>query len=128
VNPLNTPLPAAGPNDLLLFFLGRRRLFQVEGESMLPTLQPKQRLLVKLRSHGGLSPSPGTVVVCHHPSDLNLVITKRVWRSNDGWLELRGDNPAVSTDSRQFGQVPLEQVIGEVTAVIPPTGRPSDVT
>ena len=125
---MNTPLPAAGLKDLLLFFLGRRRLFQVEGDSMLPALQPKQRLLVKLRSHGGLSPSPGTVVVCHHPSDLNLVITKRVWQSNDGWLELRGDNPAASSDSRQFGQVSLEQVIGEVTAVIPPTGRSSDGT
>ena len=95
---------------------------------MLPALQPKQRLLVKLRPYDGRSPSPGTVVVCHHPSDLNLVITKRVWQSNDGWLELRGDNPTASTDSRQFGQVALEQVIGEVTAVIPPTGRSSDGT
>ena len=95
---------------------------------MLPALQPKQRLLVKLRPHDGRSPSPGTVVVCHHPSDLNLVITKRVWQSDDGWLELRGDNPTASTDSRQFGQVSLEQVIGEVTAVIPGTGRPSDGT
>ena len=125
---MNTPLPAAGLKDLLLFFLGRRRLFQVEGDSMLPALQPKQRLLVKLRPHDGRSPSPGTVVVCHHPSDINLVITKRVWQSNDGWLELRGDNPTASTDSRQFGQVSLEQVIGEVTAVIPPTGRSSDGT
>ena len=125
---MNTPLPAAGLSDLLLFFLGRRRLFQVEGDSMLPSLQPKQRLLVKLRPHDGRSPSPGTVVVCHHPSNINLVITKRVWQSNDGWLELRGDNPAASTDSRQFGQVSLEQVIGEVTAVIPPSGRPSDGT
>ena len=125
---MNTPLPAAGLKDLLLFFLGRRRLFQVEGDSMLPSLQPKQRLLVKLWPHDGRSPSPGTVVVCHHPSNINLVITKRVWQSNDGWLELRGDNPAASTDSRQFGQVSLEQVIGEVTAVIPPTGRSSDGT
>ena len=95
---------------------------------MLPALQPKQRLLVKLRPHDGRSPSPGTVVVCHHPSDLNLVITKRVWQLNNGWLELRGDNPAASTDSRHFGQVPLDHVIGVVTAVIPPTGRPSDKT
>jgi len=125
---VNAPLPAAGLKDLLLFFLGRRRLFQVEGDSMIPALQPKQRLLVKLRPRDGQSPSPGTVVVCHHPSDINLVITKRVWQSKDGWLELRGDNPAASTDSRQFGKVSLERVIGEVTAVIPPTGRPGDGT
>jgi nickel-type superoxide dismutase maturation protease len=123
---VNTPLPAAGLKDLLLFFLGRRRLFQVEGDSMLPALQPKQRLLVKRLPKTGLPPSRGSVVVCHHPSDLDLVITKRVWQSTETWLELRGDNQDASTDSRHFGQVPLDRVIGVVTAVIPSTGRPSD--
>ena len=110
---------------MLLFFLGRRKLFQVEGDSMLPSLQPKQRLLVKLRLQGDKSPTPGTIVVCRHPSEINMVITKRVWRSNDGWLELRGDNPEASTDSRHFGQVPLDRLIGEVTAVISSTDLPS---
>jgi len=54
------------------------------------------------------------------------VITKRVWQSTETWLELRGDNQDASTDSRHFGQVPLDRVIGVVTAVIPSTGRPSD--
>ena len=125
---MNTPLPAAGFKDLLLFFLGRRRLFEVQGPSMLPGLKPGQRLLVKSLAKPDKPPSQGSVVVCHHPSDFNLVITKRVWQSNDGWLELRGDNPVASTDSRHFGQVPLDHVIGVVTAVIPPTGRPSDRT
>ena len=108
--------------------MGRRKLFQVEGDSMLPSLQPKQRLLVKLRRQGDQSPTPGTVVVCRHPNEINLVITKRVWPSNDGWLELRGDNPEASTDSRHFGLVPLDRLIGEVTAVISSTDLPSDRT
>ncbi|WP_256359636.1 nickel-type superoxide dismutase maturation protease [Synechococcus sp. UW179A] len=111
---------------MLLFFLGRRRLFQVEGDSMLPALQPKQRLLVKTLPKTAQPPSPGTVVVCFHPSDLNLVITKRVWQSTETWLELRGDNQDGSTDSRHFGQVPLNRVIGVVTAVIPSTARQID--
>ena len=93
---------------------------------MLPALQPKQRLLVKLLPKGSRSPSPGTVVVCHHPSDINLVITKRVWHSTETWLELRGDNQDESTDSRHFGPVPLDRVIGVVTAVIPSTSRQID--
>ncbi len=93
---------------------------------MLPALQPKQRLLVKRLPTSGKPPSPGSVVVCHHPSDHDLVITKRVWKSTGSWLELRGDNQGSSTDSRHFGQVPLERVIGVVTAVIPALGNPSD--
>ena len=93
---------------------------------MLPALQPRQRLLVKTLPTTGQPPSPGSVVVCHHPSDQNLVITKRVWESTDAWLELRGDNQDASTDSRHFGQVPLDRVIGVVTAVIPLTGRQID--
>ena len=88
---------------------------------MLPGLQPKQRLIVKVLAKGAQSPPAGTVVVCRHPGNANLVLTKRVWRSQGQLLELRGDNPEASTDSRHFGQVPLELVIGEVTAVIPAT-------
>ena len=116
---MNSPLPAAGLTDLLLFFMGRRKLFQVEGESMLPSLQPRQRLLVKPLPQKTTAPLNGSVVVCRHPADGNLILTKRVWRSQGQWLELRGDNPAASTDSRHFGQVPLDTVIGVVTAVIP---------
>ena len=123
---MNTPLPAAGLKDLLLFFLGRRRLFQVEGNSMLPSFPPGQRLLVKMLPQSGKSPSPGSVVICRHPNDTNLVLTKRVWQSNGDWLELRGDNPEASTDSRQFGKVPLNSVIGVVTAVIASPGGRSE--
>ncbi len=89
---------------------------------MLPGLQPKQRLIVKILAKGAQAPPEGTVVVCRHPDDANLVLTKRVWRSHGQLLELRGDNPQASTDSRHFGRVPLDHVIGEVTAVIPVQG------
>ena len=90
---MKSQIPAAGFRDLLLFFMGRRKLFQVEGDSMLPSLQPRQRLLVKPLALQAESPSDGSVVVCRHPGDANLVITKRVWRSQGQLLELRGDNP-----------------------------------
>ena len=93
---------------------------------MLPSLQPRQRLIVKPLAQEASAPKNGSVVVCRHPNDAALVITKRVWRSQGQLLDLRGDNPAASTDSRNFGQVPMECVIGVVTAVIPTTGMRSD--
>lgn len=115
----NSPLPAAGLKDLLLFFLGKRKLFEVEGASMLPALAPKQRLLVKPLRRGMALPAVGAVVVCHHPSDANLVMTKRILSMDEQSLDLRGDNPDASTDSRHFGPVPLQCLIGEATAVVP---------
>tara|TARA_B100001121_G_scaffold101119_1_gene89717 strand:- start:1050 stop:1379 length:330 start_codon:yes stop_codon:yes gene_type:complete len=106
--------------------MGRRKLFQVEGDSMLPSLLPQQRLIVKPLPQAASAPEDGSVVVCRHPDDAALVITKRVWRSQGQLLDLRGDNPLASTDSRHFGRVPLECVIGVVTAVIPSTGVRSD--
>ena len=106
--------------------MGRRKLFQVEGDSMLPSLQPRQRLIVKPLAQEASAPENGSVVVCRHPNDAALVITKRVWRSQGQLLYLRGDNPVASTDSRHFGLVPMECVIGVVTAVIPTTGMRSD--
>ena len=93
---------------------------------MLPSLQPRQRLIVKTLAPEASAPENGSVVVCRHPNDAALVITKRVWRSQGQLLYLRGDNPVASTDSRHSGRVPLKCVIGVVTAVIPSTGVRSD--
>ena len=104
--------------DLLLFFLGRRRLFEVQGPSMLPALKPGQRLLVKPHRLGQELPQSGSVVVCRHPKKPDVVITKRLYERTDQQLDLRGDNPEASTDSRHFGPVPVESLIGEVIAIV----------
>ena len=104
--------------DLLLFFLGRRRLFEVQGPSMLPGLKPGQRLLVKPHRLDQPLPQIGSIVVCRHPSKPDMVITKRLSGRTDQQLDLRGDNPEESTDSRHFGPVPVESLIGEATAIV----------
>ena len=104
--------------DLLLFFLGRRRLFEVQGPSMLPGLKPGQRLLVKPHRLDQPLPQIGSIVVCRHPSKPDMVITKRLSERTDQQLDLRGDNPEASTDSRHFGPVPVESLIGEVMAIV----------
>ena len=104
--------------DLLLFFLGRRRLFEVQGPSMLPGLEPGQRLLVKPHRQGQPLPQIGSVVVCRHPTNPGLIMTKRLFGSTNQQLDLRGDNPLESTDSRHFGPVAVDCLIGEVKALV----------
>jgi len=82
---------------------------------MRPWLAPGDQLLV--RSLSG-RPAAGACVVLRHPERPETRIVKRVSRVlPDGRLEVLGFNEASSTDSRQFGPVPVRQVEGEVTGV-----------
>ncbi len=74
---------------------------------MIPTLAPGERLLVRT----GGRPRPGDLVVVRRPE--RLVIKRLVRDDEDGcWVE--GDNPAASDDSRTFGAVPRDAIVGRV--------------
>jgi phage repressor protein C with HTH and peptisase S24 domain len=78
-------------------------LYRVSGESMEPSYKPG-RLVVGLRC---AKPHRGDVVV----ADFGRLLIKRVGRiETDGGLWLLGDNPGMSSDSRDFGPVPPECV------------------
>ena len=55
------------------------------------------------------------------PSKPTIDIVKRVEFSTDSGVSLRSDNPDAEgvSDSRQFGVVPFDLVIGKVAAVSP---------
>jgi signal peptidase I len=97
----------------------------VEGESMLPTLRPGQRIAVgPLRR----PPARGELVVLRRPGS-SLEMVKRVAGLPgervrlDGGLAITlgpdeyfvlGDNPAGSTDGRAFGPVPAAALVARV--------------
>jgi len=84
---------------------------------MLPLLSPGDELLINPRAYRRRAPQPGDIVVVRHPFTPNLEIIKRVAFSDEhGYYHLRGDNPAESTDSRAFGPVPRQQIMGQVTS------------
>ena len=57
---------------------------------------------------------PGEIVVVRRPDRPDLLVVKRVLgRTPDGWW-VGGDNPNASNDSRVFGAVPDELVVGRV--------------
>jgi len=100
---------------------GLRRIV-VEGDSMRPTLEPGDRLLlVPCRR-----PSVGDLVAVPDPRSGRLLV-KRV-RAVDGLsVEVVGDNPAASTDSRAFGPVPRRVLRGRVVRRYHPRGRSGPV-
>ena len=110
-------LAAVGLVDLLLFFCGRRRVMQVEGHSMWPTLKPKDRVIVRpLNQHSAL-PAIGSILVCIHPQQPSRQVIKRLSAFAENQLTILGDCPDASTDSRQWGGIPKRCLIGEVVAL-----------
>jgi nickel-type superoxide dismutase maturation protease len=85
---------------------------EVRGDSMAPSLLPGDRLLVESRSYERRSPRPGEVVLAGDPRDPDRELIKRVAGVDDAAFaaELRGDAPDASTDSREFGSVPLSTI------------------
>lgn len=102
----------------------------VQGRSMLPTLRPGARVLVYKAAYGLPSPSggyllrwgfpsTGQIVAARNPSTGSAVV-KRVgaWalpdRVQGDRVYLLGDNPSESSDSREYGPIPVESVSGRV--------------
>jgi nickel-type superoxide dismutase maturation protease len=114
----------------LAFRIARRfRRFAISGRSMLPTLSPGDWVLVDERAyqHGAL-PRRGHVVVAADPREPARHLVKRVAAVDlHGQVRLEGDNADESTDSREFGAVPVSNVKGRVRWRYWPMGRAGSV-
>lgn len=94
---------------------------------MLPALRPGDWLIAR-RTH---RIRPGQVVLAWHPSRDGLLLVKRAARRVDGgwWLESDFPEAPGAADSRAFGVVPDDKVVGRVLARYwrprrrPPKGR-----
>jgi nickel-type superoxide dismutase maturation protease len=94
-------------------------LARVSGASMVPAFYEGDRLLV----HYGVAVGPGDVVLARDPRDAALVVLKRIARREGGGWWLLADNPYAPGDSRQFGVVGDELVLGRVAARVWPPRR-----
>lgn len=99
---------------------------EVRGHSMSPALDPGDRLLVESWSFTRRNPRPGDMVLARDPRQPRRELVKRVGSvdAGAGSLELRGDAPAASTDSRAFGAVPIAAVRWRVVGRYWPLARP----
>jgi phage repressor protein C with HTH and peptisase S24 domain len=75
---------------------------------MIPTLAPGERLLVRLDGPIVL----GDIVVFKRATQFDV---KRVLHIEAEGVFVQGDNELVSTDSRTYGLIPFDDVLGTVT-------------
>ena len=59
----------------------------------------------------------GDIVVASHPEIKNKLIIKRIYRICQNRFDLRGDNYLSSTDSREFGLIELNLIVGKVDKI-----------
>ncbi|MEL6138846.1 MAG: nickel-type superoxide dismutase maturation protease [Cyanobacteria bacterium J06626_23] len=112
-------LPRSNWRELLRLLMRKRQRYQVAETSMLPTLKPGDTVLVQPLAPSTVIASCD-IVVARHPSHPNLLLIKRVKEIfYDGGCYLISDNLAEPTaqDSRSFGVVAADQIIGRVTSL-----------
>jgi nickel-type superoxide dismutase maturation protease len=105
---------------LRLTRLARRSLdaVVVDGVSMAPALLPGDRLLVESVTLRWRPPRVGQIVLAPDPRAPQRELVKRVAEHDPvtDLVELRGDAPESSTDSRAFGAVPRAMIRWRVAA------------
>ncbi len=104
-------LREANWKDRLLYAIGKRRAFHVQGSSMSPTFKDGDVVMIVRQRYF----EPGDIVLAQHPYKQSVNMLKRVTAIDEnGRYSLAGDNPDESTDSRTFGTVPPDQIRGKV--------------
>lgn len=105
--------------------LARRTLrIRIEGPSMEPTFADGDRLLVWRTDRL----SPGQVAVVRDPREPTRLWVKRVHDVADDGLDVRGDDPDRSTDSRTVGLIPRRLVVGRVVRRYAVAGTTTPIT
>ena len=86
----------------------------VIGPSMSPTLRHGDRLLVR-RLRPGHRVRVGSVVLARFPARPELLVVKRVERTDPGGSWVVGDNALVADDSRKYGvAVPVGRAVARL--------------
>lgn len=95
--------------------------FKVSGRSMEPTFKEGQTLLVSSLPYFFQQPKVGDVVVIKDPRDPSTssgqdgrLLLKRIKKKEKDKYFVAGDNPQASTDSRTFGAIKKENILGRV--------------
>ncbi|MEM8637624.1 MAG: nickel-type superoxide dismutase maturation protease [Cyanobacteria bacterium P01_G01_bin.54] len=111
-----TALPHCTWPEFWRWLLRRRYRRRIEGDSMLPLLQPGEEVLVDPHAYRNVAPQVGDIVVAQHPLQSDRQIIKRIAEIHpEPAYVLYGENLAQSSDSRQFGPVGRSLILGKVT-------------
>ena len=107
------------PNLLTLFnlIIGRRQHLRVVGKSMLGTISEGDLITYKKIDFKNPDLGIGDIVIASHPKIKNKLIIKRIYGMHQNKFDLRGDNLLFSTDSREWGLIELDLIVGKVEKI-----------
>ncbi|MBI1919269.1 nickel-type superoxide dismutase maturation protease [Candidatus Microgenomates bacterium] len=87
--------------------------FVVSGHSMEPNFKEGQIVLISSIPYLFRPPKISDVVVIKDPRSRRLLLKRIISRENQKYF-VSGDNPQASTDSRTFGSINKENILGKV--------------
>ena len=89
--------------------------FKIEDKSMEPKLKPGDYVLVNKLAYVFQKPAKRDVIIFRHPKEKNKFLIKRIASITDsGEYFVVGDNKNQSSDSRNFGNIKKNLIIGKV--------------
>ena len=97
--------------------IGYRQHLRVVGDSMEGTISEGDLIIYKKTNRKHLDLNIGDIVVASHPKIKNKLIIKRIYQIHQNKFDLRGDNFLSSTDSREWGFIELDLIVGKVQQV-----------
>ena len=110
---------ASTAKKLLLLLVGARKRLRVTGSSMIPLLQPGEEILFHPQAYSHTFPQVGDIIVAQHPFQGKKIVKRVTAVLEDGSCFLIGDNHVASTDSRSYGFVAIDKILGRVTNKFP---------
>jgi len=102
---------------LFTLIIGYRQHLRVVGTSMERTLKEGDLVTYKKLNPKNIDLEIGDIVVAFHPKTKKKLIIKRIHRIYQNKFDLRGDNSDASNDSREFGLIELDLIIGKVDKI-----------
>ena len=102
---------------LITLIIGYRQHLRVVGDSMEQTISEGDLITYKKITPKNLELEVGDIVVASHPKIKNKLIIKRIYQIHQNKFDLRGDNSLSSTDSREWGLVELDLIVGKVEKI-----------
>ena len=85
---------------------------------MYPTLRDGDVVSVDTEAYRDAPPAAGDLVLARHPFKREVLMVKRVHSvTDDGRVDVRGDLPSESEDSRGFGALSPDRILGRVSRV-----------
>lgn len=91
--------------------------FVVKEQSMEPSCQEGDFVLVNQMSYLFSRPKVGQLAVLKDPRDSSRLVLKRITVVKDSFLWVEGDNKEKSTDSRHFGWVSSRSLLGQAKVI-----------